>query len=405
VLYAFDVTTPGNPQMKWKVGCPNNFPTSGTVDDTNCSTGFTGIGQTWSSAKVFYASGYGSGTSPMIIIGGGYDTCEDTDDGTHNNSCTGSTKGNKIYVLNADTGALLQSFSTDRAVVGDVTLVTDTSTGMLKYAYATDMGGNVYRISGSTANVSIGATAPSTTAGQGWTLTKIASLGCDTTATCNANRKFEYAPDVVYDNGEYVILVGSGDREKPLSSYAATYAVTNYFFMIKDDPTNTTELSSQTATCGSAVICKASLYGITTSATPLQSDLDAKQGWYLALAAHEQVVTSSVSIFGTTTFSTHQPAVNNDADCGSNLGTTLVYNIAYTNAASENGTDSRSQALSGNGLPPSPVAGQVTLDSGQTVPFCIGCSASSPLEGKYETKPSSSSSSSYKSRVYWYIEK
>jgi type IV pilus assembly protein PilY1 len=400
-LYAFDVTTPGAPTMKWKRGCPNNFPNSGTVDDTDCSNGFSGIGQTWSSAKTLYASGHGSGASPMVILGGGYDTCEDTDNGTVNHNCTtATTKGNKIYVLDANDGTRLVTLDTDRSVTGDVTIVKDSATGMAKYAYATDLGGNVYRISGANPNTPFGSTAPA-----GWTITKIASLGCDTVAPCSANRKFLYGPDVVYDNGLYVLLIGSGDREKPLGSYTATYGVTNHFFMVKDDPASTSWLSSQSAVCGTAVICKSSLLGITDNNNPTQADVDAKKGWYLALARHEQVVTTSVTVFGTVSFSTHQPAVATVGACGSNLGTALVYNIAYSNAASKNGTGERYQDLGGDGLPPSPVAGQVTLDDGQTVPFCIGCSPSSPLEGTLKTKPPTSSASQYKSRIYWYIQR
>ena len=36
----------------------------------------------------------------MLILGGGYDACEDSDPHT----CTSSTKGNSIFVLDADTG-------------------------------------------------------------------------------------------------------------------------------------------------------------------------------------------------------------------------------------------------------------------------------------------------------------
>ncbi|GAB3549343.1 hypothetical protein GCM10027343_30920 [Noviherbaspirillum agri] len=399
-LYAFDATDPANPTLKWKKGCKNNFPASGAVSDAECSTGFSGIGQTWSAAKVLHASGYDNGATPMLIFGGGYDTCEDTDDGTVNHSCTGTTKGNKIYVLDAETGTQLAALSTLRAVAGDVTIVRDNVSGMAKYAYATDMGGNVYRISGVDANTPFESTSPGN-----WTITRIASLGCDTVAGCNANRKFLYAPDVVFDNGLYVLLIGSGDREKPLSNYTATYGVSNHFFMVKDDPSDATWLSSETANCdGTAVICKNSLFAITDNTTPEQTSLDAKKGWYLALAPHEQIVTNSVTVFGTTTFSTHQPAVAVAGTCGSNLGTSLVYNIAYSNASSKNGTDQRYQDLSGDGLPPSPVAGQVTLDDGQTVPFCIGCAPASPLEGVLKTKPVTTSVSKYKSRVYWYLQ-
>ena len=32
------------------------------------------------------------------------------------------------------------------------------------------------------------------------------------------------------------LLLGSGDREKPLQAFASAYAVENHFFMIKDKP-------------------------------------------------------------------------------------------------------------------------------------------------------------------------
>ena len=195
-LYAFDVTTPASPSLKWKKGCPN------AGNDTDCTTGFTGIGQTWSEPKLIKASGYGSGATPMLIMGGGYDTCEDVDSAT---AACGTPKGNKIYVMDADTGALLKTLDTDRSVIADLTIVPD-SAGLATYAYAADTGGNLYRISGATANSPIGTTAPAS-----WTITKLASLGCGTVSTCTPNRKFLFAPDVVNDNGTHFLLVGSGD--------------------------------------------------------------------------------------------------------------------------------------------------------------------------------------------------
>lgn len=415
VVYAFDVTAPASPVLKWKKGCPNNFPASGTVDDTDCTTGFTGMAQSWSAPKILKAEGYGSAPdttrAPLLMMGGGYDTCEDYDAGTAggaNHNCS-STKGNRIYLMDADTGVLQQTFNTDRAVVGDVTIIPDSTTGLIKYAYASDMGGNVYRISGATANSPIGTTAPGS-----WTMTKIASLGCDTTATCTAPRKFTYGPDVVEESGTYYLLLGSGDREKPLTAYVSAKAVANNFFMIKDKPTEVTWLSSEASNCeGNSVICSASLTAITDNTTPVQATLDASKGWYLGLAASEQVVTSAITIFGKVTFSTHQPAVPVVGACGSNLGTSRVYNIGYLNAGSLNGTSNRYQDLGGDGLPPSPVAGLVTLDdetddgidNGLTVPFVIGANPDSPLE---TTLPSGGGGGAAvntpKSRVYWYIQ-
>jgi len=335
---------------------------------------------------VFLAASNGS--NPMLIMGGGYDTCEDANP----NTCTASSKGHSIYVVDATSGSLIQAFPTSRSVVADVVVVPDPTTGLALYAYAADLGGNIYRID--IGNGSLGQ----------WKFTRIASLGCSTAAICSQNRKFLFAPDVLLDsNGGYILLLGSGDREKPL---LYSNPVTDYFFMIKDKPATGTWLTSENANCGgNSVICLGSLLGITAAATPSAADLAAKKGWYLGLAAGEQVVTAALTIFGSVTFSTHQPAQPQAGSCASNLGVARVYNVSFTNASSENATTQRYQDLPADiGLPPSPVGGMVTLDNGQTVPFCIGCSPDSPLQAEEPTAPPGSMPGQPKRRVYWYIQ-
>ena len=403
-IYGFDVTNsltaPTSPALQWRIGCAGS-------SDADCTTGMSGIGQTWSSLKPFTTSGYGSGTSPLLIFGGGYDACEDHDAltaGGANHNCTGSSKGHFVYVVDAASGALVKAFDLDaalgasasgrsRGVIADVTLVRDAADQLI-YGYTADLGGNVYRL---------------TFAGPpaDWTVRQIAALGCNSTAACTANRKFMFAPSVVALPDSYGIMIGSGDREKPLSYYASASAVANHFFMFHDKPALAAGTATGTwpgnNTCGAAIICRESLWPITDASTPTTAQLLTKSGWYLALADNEQVVTSAVTIFGVVTFSTHQPAIVATGTCNSNLGTTRVYNINYTNAASANGTANRYEDVAGDGLPPSPVAGQVTLDNGQTVPFCIGCSPDSPLEGKLPT--SMSGVVQPKGRLYWYIQK
>ena len=160
MIYAFDASTPTSPSLKWRQGCPN------LTNDTGCtSASFSGIGQTWSAAVNLKSSGYVSGSTPlpMLIFGGGYDNCEDGSSGSDLNTCS-APKGNKIFVLDANSGTLLTTLSTDRSVAGDVTVVPNTITGLAEYAYAADTGGNVYRIT-------IGYAAP-----RSWTFTKIESL-------------------------------------------------------------------------------------------------------------------------------------------------------------------------------------------------------------------------------------
>jgi type IV pilus assembly protein PilY1 len=391
VLYAFDVTgivadTPVAPRLLWKRGCPN------ADNDTDCSTGFADIGQTWSAARPMQAEGY---TGPMLIFGGGYDPCEDADVPT--DACKASGKGHRIYVVDAETGDKLKEFTTDRGVIGDVFVIKDNS-GNAMWAYAADLGGNLYRLSGVDANTPFADTDP-----EEWTITRIASLGCPTAGGCASNRKFMFMPDIVEKDGTYYLLLGSGDREKPLPEWAwpETYNVTNYFFMVKDQPANEDWLEDELTNCGDEIMCLDSLLEI----TELDPDADAlaeKKGWYLPLNPHEQVVTSAITVFGTTTFSTHVPVVPVEGQCTSNLGTARVYNIRFLNAAPRVGQD-RSAIVSGGGLPPSPVAGMVTLDDGQTYPFIIGADPDSPLEGRLP--PSPSTGTQPKSLTYWYLEK
>lgn len=399
MIYAFDASAPSNPSLKWRQGCPN------LTNDTGCtSTDFTGIGQTWSAAVTIKSSGYVSGSTslPMLILGGGYDTCEDGSGGSDLNTCT-APKGNRVFVIDADSGILLKTFSTDRSVVADVTIVPNSVTGLAEYAYVADMGGNVYRIT-------IGSNLPAN-----WKITKIASLGCSTTNCPGgvANRKFMFAPEVVVAPNYNIVLIGSGDREHPLLNNTTTTSVDNAFFMIKDIPSDATWWSSETANCESqALACIASLLPIDPDSTvpPTDSQLAAKKGWYMPFGTgmhdKEQVVTSAIAVVGIVTFSTHTPTLTDSSSCGSNLGLARVYNLSFLNGKPASGAK-RYVPITGGGLPPSPVAGLAAVvhpitGENITVPFLIGSSPDSPLEGV--SPQAISIRSNAKTRAYWYLQ-
>lgn len=389
-VYAFDLSgyATGNtaPTLKWKQGCGVG----------GCTTGFANIGETWSAANPIrtlgYVTGGGSPTpKPMLIMGGGYDAaCEDADP----YACSSPTHGNRVYVMDADTGAVLKEFTTLRPVVGDVFTIPDGQTGRSKWAYAADLGGNLYRISGADANSPFADTAPGD-----WTITRIASLG----GTGTSARKFFFAPDVIEEEpGEYQLLLGSGDREKPLRTYTAAFAAQNYFFMVRDRPADAAWLATGTDGCG-GVVCFSSLLEIATNATPSNSALAAKKGWALKLRAGEQVVTSGITVFDFVTFSTQIPAAPPAAGvCSSGLGEAYVYNVGYKNAAPLAPNTPRYEDIAGDGLPPSPVAGRVKIDGiAQPVPFIIGAGGSSPLEGRQ--RPPRSGTTQPKNRVFWQL--
>ncbi|MFO7681389.1 MAG: hypothetical protein R6X34_15195, partial [Chloroflexota bacterium] len=71
-----------------------------------------------------------------------------------------------------------------------------------------------------------------------------------------------FMPDIVEKNGTYYLLLGSGDREKPLGTdvdgnayWPSAYGTSNYFFMITDTPTDDEWLSSENTNCESDIMC------------------------------------------------------------------------------------------------------------------------------------------------------
>lgn len=390
-VYAFDVSDAAAPSLMWKAGCKSS-------SDADCAALSTDMGQTWSSPRPIKAEGYFSGDDPLLIMGGGYDECEDKDV----NTCTSSSKGHKIFVLDAESGLVQKVLNTDRGVVAEVRIIPD-ARGFAKYAYAADLGGNVYRID-------IGARAPAD-----WTIVKIASLGCDTATTCDSNRKFMFAPSVIPEaDGSVTLYIGAGDREKPLAAlyFPQTVTVANYFFKIIDRPTDATWLSAESTTnCpGESVICLASLanVGDTDEQTPATcggTPASGKKGWYLGMRPTEQVVTQAATRFGITTFSTHMPAVSTPGSCASNLGTVHVYNLDIQNGAPAAGT-SCSDVVTGGGLPPPPEKMDICMNAScsDKVPVCIGCSTTSPIELGPGDPSGEGNLSNAKRRVYWYIQ-
>lgn len=408
-VYAFDVSTPGSPSIKWKKGCPN------AADDTGCSDGFSQIGQTWSEPKVVKVLGYPSVStsekSPLIVMGGGYDPCEDQD-AAPNTACT-APKGNRVFVIDAATGTLLKALSTDRSVPADITPVDSDYDGYVDVAYAVDTAANVYRID-------IGSSEPSA-----WTISKIASLGCTTSAACA--RKFLHAPEVVSGSSFNSVLVGSGNRERPLKSNKAT-EVDNAFFMIKDFR----ETDPDVITTGDLVALNPEEALTADQETALKAA--SNRGWYLAFGSGthdgEQVVTSAVVLAGMAYFSTHQATPPSESEvkvCGANLGTARGYVVDFLNGSGP-GNGARYSIFTGGGLSPSPVSGVVTvaltdvdgspmLDAEGnpvtvSVPFVIGGGSAKPCPpgqvcecGKsgHEACLVDVSTSGVRGRVFWYI--
>ncbi len=382
-LYAFDVSYPMAPTLKWKLGC--------SADGMYCTSGASGLGQTWGTPTPVKSNAYGN-AAPLLVMGGGYDDCEDSDV----NGCTPSSKGNKIYVIDADSGAIVNTLHTERGVVGEVNVQTDAQ-GNALVGYAADLGGNVYRID-------MGAAAPSA-----WSITRIAALGCATLQGCSNNRKFMFGPSVMAEaDGSFNLYLGSGDREKPLgyAFYPSTNAVQNHFFKLTDRPGDITWLASERSNCGADIMCMASLLANGNVASTCGATVaPTGKGWAMALRPTEQVVTMAATRFGVSTFSTHMPDVLMAGTCSARLGRVHVYNLDTGTAAPAGGTTCN-DVVEGVALPPGPRKLDVCMDDACSVkrPICIGCSTKSPLQTQESVVPAGSVEPSGARPGGWYMQ-
>jgi type IV pilus assembly protein PilY1 len=391
-IYAFDVTTPAAPKFKWKAGCPSpEGSDTGCTDGTGSTTvsAMNGMGQTWSTPVV--AGSVLGHTGPVVIVGGGYDTCEDAN--TAAPVCGASPKGAGVYVLDADTGALINSFPTARSVAADVALIAVATPGMIDHAYAVDTGGNIYRIDFAASQ-------------SNWAMNRVAY-------TNGAGRKFLFAPALLSapatlptaPGGQVYLALGSGDREHPLQSeypYTGTInstgvvtaaPVVNRFYVYKDDlpqpglpPASVTAVNLDDTTVTDTNYMYDYTYGptgvgsTTSCTTPGVLPSSSVRGWFMSLnqnGADEQTVSSAIIAAGMVAFSTNRPVPAAQGSCSTSLGEARGYWLNLFNASggiAANGMScggARSSVFVGGGLPPSPVLANVVV-GGQSMTVTLG---------------------------------
>lgn len=348
MLYALNVTDPTSPQFMWKKGCASS-------DDTTCDTGFTGIGQTWSVPALGLVKGYESGNKPVLIMGGGYDSCEDDDLAT--TTCTSAEKGRAVYVLDAQYGTLLATFQTEGAVPSDAALADVDSDGRVDFAYVADTRGNVYRID------FVNPSTHAARASADWTIKKIAS-------TTGANRKFLYGPDVFNVGSAIYLALGSGNRERPLmNNYPYASDVQDRFYMLMDQPSQDIAAYSLDSTTYMNQASASSSSSAASCTTEKIVPGTTKRGWWYDYAYRgEQTVTSALIHLGTVTFSTSQAGSSTTTGnmCAKPLGVARSYTLNLFNGSgavnsSNNCGGDAFVEMAGGGIPPSPVLATVVI--------------------------------------------
>lgn len=369
-LYALDVSdATASPKFMWKKGC---YP-SGV-----CDAGYEEMGQTWSEPKIARIKGH---TNPVLIFGAGYDRAEDVEPPVAN------TMGRGIYILDYLTGDIVWSATSasspatnvtakvsgmNYAIPSDITLLDRDRDGNVERLYATDVGGNVWRVD---------LEPPEGYTPGKFKVYKFAALGCDA-GVCAAGvspRKFFYPADVIpigvagtstsYD----AVLVGSGDREHPLYDTAlnSAYKVVNQFYMLKD--LKTVGHSETEAVITQSAASPDGLF----NASLTEYD-GSRRGYYFkfqnpdgTMREGEKVVNAPSTVQGFTFFGTNQPPTPSTMSCDTKLGTARGYSISPI-------TGVRTYAeLNGGGMPPTAVSGVTTaLDTdgkARDVRFCLGC--------------------------------
>ncbi len=383
MVYGFDVSPnagqagqpPDAPRLLWKLGCPS------LTQDSDCTAGFSNMGQTWSTPAVGYVDGYGSGDRPVLIMGGGWDSCLDVDASAY--ACLNAMKGNSVFLIDAESGVLLRELSTDAPVVAEVEPLDIDFDGKIDFVYVADAAGGLYRIALSQLQgSSVTSTAPLNK--DAWAIQKIASVS-------SSSKRFMSRPVAGALGSNVFVTLGSGDRERPLKvNYPYDQRVDNRFYAFIDRPylqDGEVDLAARsTINLDGATLIDAA-QGLASGAVITDYD-----GWYIDLLDRgEQVVNQSAIGGGYVFFNTFQPDGGSAGMCA-NLGAAKAYRVPLFSPENDLGQ------RFGEGIPIPPIIVTVNLDSNgsscvgagcgagevteDVVTVCIGCKGFDPVEIK-----------------------
>lgn len=337
--YALDVTDRNDPRLLWRKGSANEILADGTPIPSNDQ--LPGLAQTWSTPVITNVN-IGGTVKLVAIFAGGYDPSQD------NLNYNTDDIGNRIYMLDAATGAQLwragpdtdgsaqlkipTSLSTDRrmnnSIPADVRVIDLDGDGLADRMYVSDTGARVWRF-----DIFNGQSASSlVTGGVIASLGRAGGAGSDPTDA----RRFYYAPDVslIKQNGSSFINIalGSGYRGHPLDTqihdrfYAlrdhqgfvkytqAQYNAGTAFTLIQDNSTNLIDVSANIA-----------------PNIPFGA-----QGWKMDMSVPswqgEKVLAESLTFSNTIIFTTYLPqagdAVPNSNACVARQGRNRLYAVS-----------------------------------------------------------------------------
>ena len=364
--YSLDITKKDSPKFKWQI--------------SNTTTGFSELGETWSQAVVTSINYLGTETK-VLIFGGGYDRSQDD-----HVARTADTVGRAIYIVNAETGALLwsggpkdgsetKSFDDMIYSFPSTPKAVDTNgNGNADQIYVGDMGGRIWRF-----DIDEHATNINHLIHGGI----VADLGTD--GSISDTRRFYHSPDISIANRlgkKYVnIAIGSGYQAHPLDTVIEDrfYLIRYPYNPIIDEngkyhygTPNTTVSATDTITPSGdySPILESNLFNATnnvlgegsdTEVAQAEQELAASDGWFIEMErSGEKVLGSSVTFDNKILFASYVPG-DSPVNCAPEIGfgvfwalnlwdATPVTNLSDSDAVNLKKSD-RNKQIPGGGIP------------------------------------------------------
>ena len=436
-IYALDITPSATltsnsttivPKFLWRIQ-------GGTGD-------FTRMGDSWSQprlATIGVISGSATVEKQVLIFGGGYDDTLDSRDHSgagpdYNFGLEGGKPnlGNAVYIVDADTGALIFSISNAAdtslgiaasgadievpnmyySIPSRITILDTTGDGLDNRLYFGDTAGQIWRVD--LDNVKTGGSSNEGDSVVG----RLANLS--TAGTGSEERRFFDPPavtqvrDTIYSNitdGEYdYVLIGSGNRAHPLDT-----TVHDRFYAIRDKYPDAMPIASagdnvadstQYPNGTTGVITNSNLVDVTSRILDSANTTDVQSlGWYIDFntigSSGEKVLSAATAIAGAVFFTTYEPTVASGDPCKANIGGGYAYNLNILSAKAqidwdEDGTleDTADRRLALGGGIPSDVVPVFTKEG---VVGIVGIEGGAAQLGTLSGLP--------RYRTYWYQEK
>ncbi|MBT0585785.1 pilus assembly protein PilY [Alteromonas sp. SM 2104] len=315
--YAFDVTSKASPKLVFTI--------------EGGSTGFESLGQTWSRPTITKIN-MGGSVRNVMIFGGGYD--DDQDDKLVRSP---DAVGNAVYIVDADTGALLWTASNAGAdlnlpamqysVPARISVIDRDNDGFADHMYVADTGGQLFRL-----DIYNGES--------GSDLIKGALMAEFGGNTAEENRRFYYGPDVsevaLGDELYYAVALGTGFRAGPLDT-----TIEDRFYMLKDTGVFSIDANGD-FTLPTTPYQQSDLYDATnhllTSSDSNERDIASnalanKDGWMLQLTTGgEKVLSSPLILDYKIFFTTYVPASSSTSSCAPPTGNSRAYLVNLLNA-------------------------------------------------------------------------